>query len=151
MQHQSWLNPINSLVNLQDGATGESWCSRTASLPSDCLSPQLNSAVFIWRLYGSVTGTLPASQSTQNTWALCSPHPVHTHTHASQLSAILNPRLPDWRHFVSSFEWRPVFGWCVCVCVSLYIQSTVCLCINSCSEIDVKLWKVTLCFWMADW
>lgn len=151
MQHQSWLNPINSLVNLQDGATGESRCSRTASLPSDCLSPQLNSAVFIWRLYGSVTGTLPASQSTQNTRALCSPHPVHTHTHTPAncrpfwipvclTGGILWAALSDVPCLVGVF-----------VCVSLYIQSTVCLCINSCSEIDVKLWKVTLCFWMADW
>lgn len=42
---------------------------------------------------------------------------VPTHTHARtcaragfQLSAILNPRLLDWRHFVCSFEWLPVFG-----------------------------------------
>lgn len=76
MQHQSCVNAANSLVNLHNGDTGELWFTHAASVASVCLFPQMNTAAFLWRLYGSVTGTLPTSQSTQNT-------PLCSHTHAT--------------------------------------------------------------------
>lgn len=112
------------------------------------VSPLLNSAVFIWHLYGSVIGTLPTFQWTQNTQAVCSQTLAHARTH-SQLSAILNLCLPDWKHFVRSFEWRHVFSLCVCMCEFLYIQSGGCLCINNCSESEsVKRDFVLLEIWL---
>lgn len=126
-QHQVWLNAANSPVDPQDGGMREPWCSLKASLPSDCLPPLLNSAVFIWRLYGSVTGTLPTiSVNTKHSSAVFHQH-RRTQAHAANCrpfwisfcltGGILCAALSDGLCLV-----------CVLACARLFVDNRLCVC-----------------------
>lgn len=91
-----------------------------------------NSAGFIWRLYGSVTGMMPTSQSTENTllWS-----PTHKHAHAP----------PTVGHFESPSAWLKAFCiqlW-VTACVWLASASVQSLCVEE-TVTGCKNWKLVL-------
>lgn len=112
-----------SQVDLQDAARES----------SDVYLSALNSAIFIWHLYGSIIGVVPTSQSMR-------------HTHICW---------PFWIPICLTEDF-----WCtadsllvyvyLCVCVHL-LPYNCCVCAPMVTVHLNWLWIVTLCLWMSEW
>lgn len=90
-------------------------------------------------LYGSITGTLPTSQSNTEHSALF-PHTRTSNCRPFWICVCLTGGI-----LCAAFDWRPGFGWCVfCVCVCAFPTIAECFCVNSCIQ-SLKLW-----LWFCD-